>query len=141
MRICRLVRIYQFVDRILAGSERAETSYDRRMFFRHARYFIMAFVAHRLPGLTSKAAPALTAEEERELSQETNHLSEVIFATSKAMQVDRGFLAIFRNLTDAQPLAEKVLLRLAELDAVQNAQAPASAAAPAIATAAMDQAR
>jgi len=72
-------------------------------------------------------------------SRETNHLSEVIFATSKAIQVDRGFLAIFRNLTDAQPLAEKVLLRLAELDAAKNSQAPASAAAPAIATAATDQ--
>lgn len=139
VRICRLVRIYQFIDRILAGSERAETSYDRRMFFRHGRYFIMAFVAHRLPALINKAAPTLTTEEERELSRETNHLSEVIFATSKAIQVDRGFLAIFRNLTDAQPLAEKVLLRLAELDAAKNSQVPASAAAPAIATAATDQ--
>lgn len=140
VRICRLVRIYQFIDRILAGSERAETAYDRRMFFRHGRYFIMAFVAQRLPRLIAKAAPGLTADEEREISQATNQLSEVIFATSRAMQVDRGFLAIFRNLTDAQPLAEKVLLRLAELDAAQNQQAPASAAAPVIAAAATDQA-
>lgn len=140
VRICRLVRIYQFIDRILAGSERAETAYDRRMFFRHGRYFIMALVAHRLPRLVGKAAPVLTAEEESEISRETNHLSEVIFATSKAMQVERGFLAIFRNLTDALPLAEKVLLRLAELDAAQNTQAPASAAAPAIAAVATDQA-
>lgn len=100
----------------------------------------MAFVAQRLPRLIAKAAPGLTADEEREISQETNQLSEVIFATSRAMQVDRGFLAIFRNLTDAQPLAEKVLLRLAELDAAQNPQAPASAAAPVIAAAATDQA-
>lgn len=140
VRICRLVRIYQFIDRILAGNERAETAYDRRMFFRHGRYFIMGLVAHRLPGLIAKAAPGLTAEEEREISQRTNQLSEVIFATSKAMQIDRGFLAIFRNLTDAQPLAEKVLLRLAELDAAQNPQAPASAAAPATAAATTDQA-
>jgi hypothetical protein len=141
VRICRYVRIYQFIDRILAGSERSETSYDRRMFFRHGRYFIMAFVAHRLPRLIGKADPILTTAEEREISQETNHLSEVIFATSKAMQIDRGFLAIFRNLTDAQPLAEKVLLRLAELDAAQNTQAaPASAAAPAIAAVTTDQA-
>ncbi|MBX4923967.1 AIPR family protein [Rhizobium bangladeshense] len=140
VRICRLVRIYQFIDRILAGSERSETAYDRRMFFRHGRYFVMAFVAHRLPRLIAKAAPGLSAEEEREISQETNHLSEIIFATSRAMQVDRGFLAIFRNLTDAQPLAEKVLLRLAELDAAQNPQAPARATAPAIAQVATDQA-
>jgi hypothetical protein len=138
--ICRLVRIYQFIDRILAGSERAETSYDRRMFFRHGRYFIMAFVAYRLPRLIGKAAPGLTAEEEREISQEANHLSELIFATSKAMQVDRGFLAIFRNLTEAQPLADKVLVRLAELDLAASTQAPASAAPPAIAAAATDQA-
>ncbi|MBB2678471.1 UNVERIFIED_ORG: hypothetical protein GGI61_002031 [Rhizobium esperanzae] len=139
VRICRLVRIYQFIDRILAGSEGSETAFDRRMFFRHGRYFIMAFVAHRLQRIIAKAAPGLTSDEEREISQETNQLSELIFATARAMQVERGFLAFFRNLTDAQPLAEKVLLRLAELDAAQNPRAPASAAAPAIAPAATDQ--
>ncbi|MEZ5764659.1 MAG: AIPR family protein [Xanthobacteraceae bacterium] len=139
VRICRLVRIYQFIDRILAGSERAETAYDRRMFFRHGRYFIMAFVAHRLPKLVGKAQrPFSPPRRKRDIAGDQSPL-EVIFATSKAMQVDRGFLAIFRNLTDAQPLAEKVLLRLAELDAAQNTPAPASAAAPAIAAAATDQ--
>jgi len=129
VRICRLVRVYQLIDHILAGSERAETSYARRMFFRHARYFIMAFIAHRLPGLIAKTTPTLTSEEENQISRETNHVSEVIFATSQTMQFEHGFLATFRNLTDAQPLAEKVLLRLAELDAARNAQTPANATA------------
>jgi hypothetical protein len=48
LRAYRLVRIYRLIDRILASNERSETAYYRRMFFRHGRYFIMAFVAHRL---------------------------------------------------------------------------------------------
>src|SRR5262249_36859023 len=47
LRVCRMVRIYRFMDKILAASERSNNAYDRRMFFRHGRYFIMAIVAQR----------------------------------------------------------------------------------------------
>ena len=47
VRMCRMVRVYRFIDRILASTERSENGYHRRMFFRHARYFVMAFVASR----------------------------------------------------------------------------------------------
>jgi hypothetical protein len=124
IRICRLVRIYQFIDRILAANERAETGYDRRMFFRHGRYFVMAFLAQRLPGLIGRASPYLDNADEIEMSREVNHLSEVIFATGMSMKGERGFLAVFRNLTDAQPLADKVLLRLTELDQGDIAAVP-----------------
>ena len=46
LRVCRLVRIYRFIDQILAATEWSNNRYHRRMFFRHSRYFIMAFVAH-----------------------------------------------------------------------------------------------
>jgi AIPR protein len=63
LHACRLVRIYRLVDRILADSERSEGVYYRRMFFRHGRYFVMAFLAHRLPEVVRRlqakcAAPA-----------------------------------------------------------------------------------
>ncbi len=126
IRACRLVRVYQLIDRILAASERAETTYDRRMFFRHGRYFIMAFVGHRLASVVANADPVLTQQDETLISQATNVLSELIYAASKPQRGDRGYLSVFRNLTEAQPLADAVLDRLAEQDAttlaVQQAQ-------------------
>jgi hypothetical protein len=138
IRVCRTVRIYQLIDRILAGSERSETTYDRRMFFRHGRYFIMAVVGHRLQKLVRKAEATLSATDETEISQQTNAISEAIYSTSKSIQVDRGYLSIFRNLTDAQQLADKLLARLAEVDA--GPQSQTNVASPALATsAATDQ--
>jgi len=113
VRICRLVRIFQFLNDILAASERAETAYFRRMFFKHGRYFIMAFVALRCPQTISRAAHDLNSDEQTELSRQANELSELIYAASEDLQGEKGYLAIFRNLTDAQPLADKVLKRLA----------------------------
>ena len=49
LRMCRAVRLFRFIDQILAASEMAETSYNRRMFFRHGRYFVMAFVTRIEP--------------------------------------------------------------------------------------------
>ncbi|MCM8611877.1 AIPR family protein [Accumulibacter sp.] len=117
VRACRLVRIYRFIDRILADTERSENSYYRRMFFRHGRYFIMAFVALRSGDVMSKSQLEITAADETLLSQRTNELSELIYSATEPLQTLKGYLAIFRNLTDAQPLAASVLQRLAEDDA------------------------
>lgn len=124
VRICRLVQIFRFLNEILGGSERSEISYFRRMFFRHGRYFIMSFVALRCPHVITRAAHDLNADERTELSRQANELSELIYAASEDRQWEKGYLAIFRNLTDSQPLADKVLQRLA-------APAPAPPAAPA----------
>jgi hypothetical protein len=40
------------------------------------------------------------------------------------MQTVKGYLAIFRNLTDSQPLADGVLQRLAQQDQLRQAPAP-----------------
>ncbi|MCC6426508.1 MAG: AIPR family protein [Phycisphaerales bacterium] len=112
VRTCRLVQVFRFIDQILAATERSELDYYRRMFFRHARYFIMAFVARRCAAVLDRAALTLSQADRDELSRQTNELAEVIYAVSVPQQGLRGYLAIFRNLTDAQPLAERVLTRL-----------------------------
>jgi len=118
VRICRFVRMYRFIDRILADTERSENGYHRRMFFRHGRYLIMAFVASRSTDVIGTPQLELTVEDQTLLSQRTNKLSELIYAASEQMQAFKGYLAIFRNLTDTQPLADSTLERLAQQDAL-----------------------
>ena len=126
VRVCRYVRMYRFIDRILADTEQSENGYQRRLFFRHGRYFIMAFVALRSADVISRPQLDLAPADITLLSQRTNELSELIYAVTQPNQGFKGYLAIFRNLTDAQPLANSVLQRLATQDAQQQAmqQAP-----------------
>jgi len=134
VRMCRIVRIFRFIDRILAATERSENTYHRRMFFRHARYFIMAFVGSRSVDIIRRPQLDLSLEDSNLLSQRTNELAELIYAASVAFQRYKGYLAVFRNLTDAQPLADLVLERLAQPAAQQmltQDQPPAQGALPA----------
>lgn len=127
LRVCRAVRIFRFIDQILAASERSETAYARRMFFRHGRYFVMAFIAHRLPDLIKRPELTLSEADRTTLSQQVNELAELIYALSQPWLVSKGYLSIFRNLTDAQPLADSVLTRLAAVDApIASTSAPSS---------------
>jgi hypothetical protein len=131
LRACRVVRIYRLVDRILAANERAETAYYRRMFFRHGRFFIMAFLALRLTDVIGRPQVVISVDDERLISQQTNELSELIYAQSQPLQGIKGYLSIFRNLTDSQPLADAVLDRLAEQDAAARAAAADFSSVPA----------
>jgi hypothetical protein len=117
LRLCRIVRIYRFVDQILAGSESSETRYNRRMFFRHARYFVMAFVAQRSADIIGRADFSLSQTDRQTLSQRTDEVAEAVYQESLPLQGLKGYLAIFRNLTDAQPLADAVMVRLQQRDA------------------------
>ena len=96
------------------------------MFFRHGRYFVMAFVAHCLQEVVRRPQLTVSADDERLISQQTNELAELIYAQSMPQQNFKGYLSIFRNLTDSQPLANSVLDRIAE----QAAAARAAAVAP-----------
>lgn len=113
LSVFRQVQIFRFIDRILHGSEWSEHSYYRRMFFRHGRYFIMAFVAAKAPEIINRTEIYLSVSDQNELSRLTNELSELIYSTSEPLQSVKGYLSIFRNLTDSQPLADSVLARLA----------------------------
>jgi hypothetical protein len=129
IRMGRIVNIYRFIDRILASTERSEGTYHRRMFFRHGRYFIMAFVSHRSADLLNRADPELSEADKTALSQSVNDLSEVIYSESTSLQGFKGYLAIFRNLTDSQPLADRVMAKLTERDqAVLQARSAAATA-------------
>jgi hypothetical protein len=86
------------------------------MFFRHGRYFIMSLVAHRLPNVINRADLTLSSDDRNALSVQTNELAEMIYAQSEPLQAEKGYLAIFRNLTDSQFLADGVLDRLAVID-------------------------
>lgn len=113
VRVCRLVRIFRMLNGILAANEQSESEYARRMFFRHGRYFIMAFVAQRCATLINRPCHDLTANEKTEFSRATNELAEAIYAESIDRQWEKGYRAIFQNLGDSQPLADKVFRRLA----------------------------
>lgn len=112
IRLHRAVQMYRFIDQILAGTELSESSYERRMFFRHARYFIMAFVAREARQILAKAQLTLSAEDQEFLSRRTNVLSETIYALSAPLQGTKGYLAVFRNLTECQQLANLVVQSL-----------------------------
>jgi hypothetical protein len=124
LRVCRMVRIFRFIDQILAATERSENGYHRRMFFRHGRYFIMAFVSHRSNDVLARPAFDLSNDDRMILSQRTNEIAEAIYAQTVPLQTVKGYLAIFRNQTDSQPLAEGVLQRLAQQDQQRQAQPP-----------------
>jgi hypothetical protein len=124
LRVCRMVRVFRFIDQILAATERSENGYHRRMFFRHARYFIMAFVSHRSNDVLARPSFDLSNDDRTLLSQRTNEIAEAIYNQTVPMQTVKGYLAIFRNLTDSQPLADGVLQRLAQQDQLRQAPAP-----------------
>jgi hypothetical protein len=112
LRVCRIVRIFRFIDQILAATERSNASYYRRMFFRHGRYFIMAFVGHRSADVIGRPEFVLSPPDQTSLSQRINEIAEAIYTQTVPLQTVKGYLAIFRNLTDSQPLADGVIQRL-----------------------------
>lgn len=110
----RLIYIYRFVDQILADSEQSETSYERRTFFKHGRYFIMTILAQQSKEVLNRTELLLSETDKTLLSQLTNELAELIYAESINFKSDKGYLFMFKNLTECQLLADRVLARLAE---------------------------
>jgi len=113
IHICRLVRIYRLIDGFLGGAEGSSRDYQRKMFFRHARYFIMAVIAHTEKELVYRPALNLSIEEKNQLSLKTDELAELVFQESAPFFAVRGYLSIFRNKTHTQGLADVVLSALA----------------------------
>ena len=105
----RSVLVFDFIDDILEKTEKSETGYHRRMFFRHSRFFIMAVVANHLPSVLESKSPDLTEDDCNRLSRATNELSELVYSKASSFEGDKGYLAVFRNQTDLQPLADRVV--------------------------------
>jgi hypothetical protein len=111
------VRIYEYLDDILAASERSENSYSRRMFFRHGRYFLMHILARQHRVILDKPELTLSEEDKTELSRTILELAEFVYMEAEAMFSGvKGYLSVFQNVTDSQPLAQRVMQRLAERD-------------------------
>jgi hypothetical protein len=128
LKVCRIVRVFRFIDRILADTERSEYGYQRRMFFRHGRFFLMGLIGQRSSDVLSKPELAISSADQTLLSRKTNEIAELVYAESQPLQAVKGYLSIFRNLTDSQPLANRVLQRFIQIDAERAAPVAASAA-------------
>lgn len=116
IRLYRAVRIFNYLDAILGDSETAATGYHHRMFYRHGRFFILHILARRNRAILEKSDIALSQPDQLELSRLVTDLAEFIFPLAEAIRIPsgKGYLAIFRNLTDAEPLARTVMQQLAQ---------------------------
>jgi len=114
--LARSVRLYDYAMQLLFDSEMAEANYSRRkMFYRHGRLFVLHIFAKRHRAIVDRAELELTDVEKLDISREITELAEVIFAVAESRFRDgRGYLSIFRSLTDCLPLAGDVMRRLNE---------------------------
>ena len=92
-------------------------------------------LARRHRTLIDKGGTVLTEADKNELTRAVTDLAELIYTAAEArFSQSKGYLSVFRNLTDAEPLAQDVMQRLAQLDVrsqVPPADPPSpSAAAP-----------
>ncbi|MEB3884995.1 AIPR family protein [Lyngbya sp. CCY1209] len=117
IELCRSVQIFQYLEQIFTDSEAAETERRRKNFYRHGKYFILHILARRHQRLIKKTELVLSEDDKIELSRIGLELAELIYTVAES-QCDRqkGYLAIFRNLTDVEPLARAVMQRLADRD-------------------------
>lgn len=73
----------------------------------------MAIISQQIPEIISAPRGELSTEDKTILSQKINEISELIYIESQYTQAYKGYLSVFRNMTDSQELADKVLARLA----------------------------
>jgi hypothetical protein len=131
IHLCRAVRMFQYLNGIFSASESVEQNYSaRKMFFRHGRFFIVHILARRHRAIIDKAEAVISEPDKTELSRLVLEYAELIYTAAQAMfnNSGKGYLSIFRNLTDAEPLARDVMQRLAHQDAARQAAAAALAA-------------
>lgn len=109
VRLSRMVFIYRFIDQILAATEQSNSTYERRTFFRHGRFFVMSFIGNATVDLIQRSEFLLSEEDKKLLSQKTNEIAEMIYNQAEILKIQKGYLAFFRNLTDSQSLADAVI--------------------------------
>lgn len=125
--LCRAVRIYTYLDGIFSSSMQAETDEIRRAFYRHGRYFILHILARRRRDLLDKPELTVSADDQATLSREALDIAELIYIIAEArFSRQKGYLSIFRNLTDASPLAQDTMRQLAQRDAQLAMGVPAT---------------
>lgn len=115
LHLYRSVQIFQYLDAIFAASEQAETENRRKMFYRHSRFFVLHILARRHQQLLRRPELILSEDDKAELSRIALELAELIYTIAESQFNDtKGYLAIFKNLTDVEPLLQTVMQRLAQ---------------------------
>jgi hypothetical protein len=131
VHLCRYVRIFEYLDKIFAASGAAETDWYRRMFYRHGRFFILHILSRRHRAILDKTELVLSTDDQTELSRVALDIAELVYTEADALfQRMKGYLSIFRNLTDSESLAQNVMKQLSVIDAQKAAQLATSPAAP-----------
>ncbi|MEG4968366.1 AIPR family protein [Microcoleus sp. B6-A1] len=116
--LCRYVRIFQYLDEIFSASENAATGQQKK-FYKHGRFFILDILARRYKPLLNKHELYLSEYDKMQLSRIGLELAEVVYtvAESNFASDNKGYLAIFRNITDVMPLTSEVMQELDRRDA------------------------
>jgi hypothetical protein len=78
VRLCRYVRIFDYLNAILNSSEMAEDETFRRAFYRHGRFFIMCILARRYHNVLLKPEIQLSTQDQIDLSRAALELAESI---------------------------------------------------------------
>ncbi|WP_161942182.1 AIPR family protein [Nodularia spumigena] len=116
--LCRYVRIFQHLDQIFTSYAKSLT-YKQKMFYRHGKFFILDILSRRNKPLINKPEINLSQDDMTELSTVGIDLAELIYtlADSQFAGDEKGYLAIFRSLTDVKSLTSVVMQELANKDA------------------------
>lgn len=116
--LCRYVRIFQYLDEIFSASENAATGQQKK-FYKHGRFFIIDILGRRYKPLLNKHEVYLSEDDKMQLSRIGLELAEVVYtvAESRFASDNKGYLAIFRNITDVKPLTSEVMQELDRRDA------------------------
>ncbi|MBW4478726.1 MAG: AIPR family protein [Tolypothrix brevis GSE-NOS-MK-07-07A] len=116
--LCRYVRIFEYLDQIFENSRKAETETRRKNFYQHGRFFIFDILSRRYKSLINKQEFNLSQNDMTELSRIGIELAELIYTIAKSQFAtdEKGYLAIFRSLTDVKVLTSAVMQELANSD-------------------------
>ena len=119
--LCRYVRIFQYLDGIFSASENSATG-RQKMFYKHSRFFILDILGRRNKRLINKVGIDLSDDDKIELSRIALEFAELIYniAESQFASDPKGYLAIFKNLTDVKLLTGAIMQELASRDAQNN---------------------
>jgi hypothetical protein len=115
IKLCRYVRIFEYLDQIFTSYEKSLTN-KQKMFYRHGKFFILDILSRRNKSLINKPEFNLSQDDQTELSRIAEKLAEQIYtlAESKFSGDYKGYLAIFKSLTDVELLTSAVMQELAE---------------------------
>lgn len=124
IHLCRVVRVYRYLKSILSPFEGTAGTPRARAFYRHGLYFILHIFARRHQAQLNNTELTLSIADQLELSRIITDLAETVYTEAERLfaTTGRGYLAIFRNITESEELMHAVMQRLAQPPIVAPAQ-------------------